>query len=211
MKINNHKMKDFWLLITAILFFIVISTNNFWEGLLGLWTYPAFILLGIIYLILLIYFIRQFVIAAKNKFADKHRVLILSVLLFVLSIVMIKPYGMINFDNLMGKDLLIAQQEGAANSTTTIKLKKSGRFLMRYISFGVTDVRGKYSIENDTIYFDYGKNQQQRTNYYEFAVISDQKKPSDQYIGTIKMYISKTDTIGYPLRIIKNEIIKNGL
>ncbi len=203
--IIKDNMKDFWPLITAIAFFIVISTNNFWEGLLGFWTFPAFLLLGIIYLILLIYFIRQFVIAAKEKFADKHRVLILSVLLFVLSIVVIKPYGMINFDNLMGRDLLIAQQEGAANCTTTIKLKKGGRFLMRYICFGVTDVRGKYSIENDTIYFEYGKNQQQRTKHYEFAVIEEQNNPSDGYIGTISLFINKTDTIGYPLRIIKKE------
>ena len=30
-------MKELWPLITAIAFFIVICTNNFWEGLLGFW------------------------------------------------------------------------------------------------------------------------------------------------------------------------------
>jgi len=201
-------MKNKWLIITAIAFFLIISTNNFWEGLLGLLALPVFLLLGIFYLILLINFIRHFVFASKEKFADKHRVLILCFLLFVLSIVAIKPYGMINFDNLQGKDVLIAQQEAVANCTTTIKLNEGGRFVIRDICFGVTDIRGKYTIKNDTIYFDYGKTKRRRGSYYAFAVPQDLNVTSDKYIGTLMMFSDKTDTVGYPLRIIKYEIKK---
>ena len=87
----------------------------------------------------------------------------------MLFIIFLKPNGIINFDRIRGKDLLIAQAEGAANCMTTFKLKNNNKFVERTICFGVTEISGTYYLKGDTIIFNSVKLNRYENEYYKFA------------------------------------------
>jgi hypothetical protein len=112
---------------------------------------------------------------------------------FCLILILIKPQGLINFDNLQGKDWIVAQSEGAANCTSTLKLKNNGKFIYESICFGMYKTKGKYKISNDTIYFE---NHSERFFEYKSAVV-------DKKENTVWLYKNNEDKTHYGLPIIK--------
>jgi hypothetical protein len=62
---------------------------------------------------------------------QKRRLYLLAMLVFTLVSTVLYPRGMITFDNWGSPTVLIAQMEGAANCTTTLKLKKDNTFMVR--------------------------------------------------------------------------------
>ncbi|MDY0053070.1 MAG: hypothetical protein RBR79_00265 [Bacteroidales bacterium] len=111
------------------------------------------------------------------------------------------PAGIINFEQFEGRTILIAQNEGTANCTTTFKLKMGNKFTEKSICFGVNETRGNYKLIKDTIYFSDIKLGRGREEYYEFAVIN---KTDDKHI--LIRYRNSNDTIGVPITIIKSNI-----
>ncbi len=114
-----------------------------------------------------------------------------------------KPFGLIDFDKLEGENILIAQTEGAANCTSTLKLKDNFVFKERIVCFGVSEIKGTYKISNDTIYFDYSETTSPENKKYEFAVVEELEHYTENPIA-LKLYINKTDTIGHYYYIGKN-------
>jgi hypothetical protein len=125
----------------------------------------------------------------KEKFSDRKRLTISAILFVVLLLAFFKPAGFIDFDRFSGKDLLVAEREGALNCTTVLKLKDNNTFRERSVCFGVTEIKGHYEIKGDTIIFkDVDKGRQDE--YYSYAVI----KPADFQNKklSVRWFVTKT-------------------
>jgi hypothetical protein len=201
-------LKNRGLLITTIIFFLTVNTTYYWEGKLGLFAFPVFLILVIIYFGLAIAFIRQIYFGIREKLKDKSRLLIILLLTLVLTLTFFKPFGLINFDELEGENVLVAEREGAANCMTTLKLKDNFTFRERNVCFGVTEIKGNYHLQNDTIYFDNVSVGRHENEFYKFAVIKPSKFNKDGKHFDLTRYKSLTDTVGHELWITKNDLNK---
>ena len=190
----------------TIIFFLLVNTTYYWEGKLGLFAMPAFLILVIAYVILLIVLFNQIFLAFKEKFRDRSRVLNLGLLTIVLALTFYKPDGLINFDNLDGKNLLIAQREGAANCMTTFKLKENNRFTERSVCFGMTEIKGNYKLINDTIFFEKVEIGRHENEFYKFAIIKPSRFNNDKKAFDLVRYKNFNDTTGNELLITINEL-----
>lgn len=193
---NERNLKNKWLIITIITFFLIVNTTYYWEGKLGLLAFPFFILLAVVYVGLFIALIRQLYISIKEKFSKKARFVTIGLLTLVLALTFYKPFGILNFDKLEGENLLTAQREGAANCMTTFKLKDNFTFKERNVCFGVTEVIGTYRISNDTIYFENVKRGKQEDIKYEFGVIEELERYTENKYA-LKLFNNRKDTIGF--------------
>lgn len=193
------------LLIITIIFFLIINTAYYWEGKLGFFAFPIFLILVVVYLGLLIILLRQIYFAIKENFTDKFRLLTIGVLTLVLVVVFFKPYGLIDFDKFEGNDVLVAQREGSANCITTLKLKDDFTFRERTVCFGMTEIKGKFHLQNDTIYFQNENISKYEDEFYKFGIV---KNKDGKYNNLIR-YKSLTDTVKQnELWITKNELYK---
>jgi hypothetical protein len=167
---------------------------------------PALLVLFIVFIVLgFIVFIQLFY-AFKEKFKDTQRIRVLGLLTIVLALTFFKPNGLINFDELEGKDILIAQREGAANCMTTFRLKEGNKFTERRVCFGLINIKGNFKLKDDTIFFENVKLGRHLDEYYEFAVIK--KSPFSWNKGGFDLYRYKNhnDTVGHFLTVTKNEM-----
>ncbi len=187
----------------TISFFLIVNTVCFWEGQLGLLAFPTFFVLFAIYLGLGIALARQMYFLVKEKLSNKKRLINTGLLAFVLILTFLKPKGLIDFEKFEREDLLIAKREGVANCTTTLKLKNNFTFIERRICFGVTEVKGSYHVQNDTIYFDNVNIGRSTEDFYKFATVKKVKfeDESEQYY--LMLHKGLTDTLGYELVITK--------
>lgn len=201
-------MKNKGLLITTIIFFLTVNTTYYWEGKLGLFAFPAFLILTVIYLELGVLLIRQIYFLVKEKFTDKTRLINIGLLTIVLTLTFLRPFGLIDFDKLEGDNVLVAEREGAANCMTTLKLKDDFTFSERSVCFGVTEIKGNYHLQNDTIYFDNVDVGRHENEFYKFAIIKPSKFNKDGKHFDLTRYESLTDTVGHELWIIKNDLNK---
>ena len=186
----------------------MVNTTYYWEGKLGLFAFPAFLLLVVIYAGLGITLVKQLYFLIKEKFVDYQRVLKVGLLTIVLVLTFYNPFGLIDFDKLEGGDMLIAEREGSANCMTTLKLKDDFTFRERNVCFGVTEIKGNYHLQNDTIYFDNVNVGRHENEFYEFAVIKPSKFDNSKFFGDLIRYKDLLDTIGHELWITKIELNK---
>jgi len=200
-------MKNFKvLLVITLIFFLLVNSIYFWEGQLGLLAFPALIVLAIVYIGLVVSLFRHLYYSIKERFENRARIIILSVLTVVIASTLIKPKGIIDFDNLTGNDILIASNEGGGNCSTTIKLKENNKFRVRIVCFGVHEIRGTYKIENDTIFFHHTESEASEKYFYKYAVLKQSKyKNKIRVIEFIKV-TEAMDTIRSEFSIRKNEL-----
>ena len=166
-----------------------------------MWSIPLTIILFICFLILVVAFLIQLFKSISEKFKSNSRTFLLVVLTLVIGLTLYKPFGLINFDKLEGRDLLVAQREGAANCMTTLKLKENGIFVERSVCFGIDKTIGEYELKNDTIWF---SNPKDRTEFHEFGVIIETENNSQEIV----LYNNRNDTIPLNLFVRKNELKK---
>lgn len=205
---QTTKLKNKAILITAIIFFLAVNTAYYWEGKLGFYVIPAFLILGFIYLALGIALIRQIYFWSKEKFKDKTRLINIGVLTAVLILTFLNPSGLIDFDKLEGENVLVAEREGAADCMTIIKFKDDFTFTERSFCFGITEIKGNYHLQNDTIYFDHVNVGRHEKEFYKFAVIEPSKFNKDGKHFDLIRYKSLEDTSGHELWITKDNLNK---
>jgi len=198
-------LKNKVLIITTIIFFLTVNTTYYWEGKLGFLAMPMTLILVLVYFGLVIAFIRQIYFGIREKLKDKSRLLIILLLTLVLTLTFFKPFGLINFEELEGENVLVAQREGAANSMTTYKFKNDFTFKERNVCFGVSEVNGTYKISNDTIYFESIKRGKQEDIEYKFAIIEELEHYTENPYA-LKLYKDKNDTVGFNYFISKNKL-----
>lgn len=172
---------------------------------MGIWAFPIFIFLAIVFLVLAIICLIQIGKGFKEKFSNRNRNWTIGIMAISLGLIFFKPSGIINFDRLEGEDLFIAQREGAANCMTTFKLKPNNKFKERSVCFGVSEARGNYEIKNDTIFFSDVNVPRGNEEYYEFGILKKSKYRDEK---ALFRYRSRSDTVGNELWITKNEIMK---
>jgi hypothetical protein len=200
-------MKQKGLIITAILFFLLVNTTYFWEIKLGGWGMLVIFILVLVFLILSVNLLRQLFYAIKEKYLNRHRLLTVCLLTVILGLTLFFPSGLFDFDKLMGKDLLVAQREGAVNCLTTLKLKENGKFIERTACFGLQEIKGNYKMINDTIYFENVESGRNEDTYYRYAVIRPSEIRDNKHFDIIR-FKDITDTTGHKLWIIKNDLHK---
>jgi hypothetical protein len=201
-------LKQVLILISALLFFLMVNTSFFWEKQLGSTAFPFFLLLVVCYLIFFLVLIKQSKQLLQEGLTNRKRLYVSVLLATVLILVALFPTGVVDFDRLSGRDVLIASREGAANCGTTLKLKDNRRFAEKSVCFGISETNGTYQLRGDTIIFDDIKSGRNTDGYYEYAVIGPSKIFNDESLSSIVLYKGKADTIGDELWIIKNELIK---
>lgn len=201
-------MKNKGIMITTIIFFLLVNTNYYWKGKLGILAFPAFLILFLLYFGLGIALIRQIYFLIKEKFTYKIRLINIGLLTLVLTLTFLKPFGLLNFDELEGHTILIAEREGAANCMITLKLKENFTFREQSVCFGVTEIKGDFHLQNDTIYFDNVNVDRSENEFYMFAVITPSEFKKDGKHFDLTRYKSFTDTIGNKLWITRNELYK---
>lgn len=194
-------------LLFAIVFFFIINTSYYWEGKLGMWDMPVWIGLIVLFLTLAFLFFKHSYLTIKERFSDKQHLLLTIVLAVVLALTFFFPGGLVNFEKLESKNVLIAYREGVANCTTTLKLKANRRFKVKSICFGVIDIKGTYSMKGDTVLFTYDSNKREEYKYFKLAVLRNEDK-NKPYAGVIVLLMNHSDTIGMPLKIVKNDLHK---
>ena len=192
----------------TIIFFLIVNTTYYWEGKLGFFAFPAFLILVIIFFGLGVALIRQIYFLVKEKFTDKKRLINIGLLTLVLTLTFLKPFGLIDFDKLECNNVLIAEREGSANCMTTLKLKDNFTFSERSVCFGVTETKGNYHLQNDTIFFETVSVGRHENEFYKFAVVKPSKFENSKIIGDLIRYKNLTDTTGHELWITKNELNK---
>lgn len=178
----------------TLVLFLLINTAHFWGGDFGIFAFPIFFLLFILFFLLLIELLRQIYISIRDKFGDKSRNYLLAFMTLCIILIIAKPTGIINFDKLEGENLYFAQSEGAANCTSTLKLKKSDKFIYESVCFGFDKTKGNYEIKKDSIFF---RNFDKRKFQFEFGKI-------DKKGNNIILYRKKNDKNPYSIPIINN-------
>lgn len=201
-------MQNRALYITTIIFFLLVNTTYYWEGKLGLFAVPAFVLLVAVYFGLAITLLRQIYFSVKEKFKQKSRFILVGLLTTVLLLTYFKPLGIVDFDKLEGTDILVAERKGAANCLITLKLKDDYTFKERIGCFGVSEIKGTFRVASDTIYFDNIQLGRHKENFYKFAVIKPTKFDNKKIFGDLVRYKDLTDTVGHFLWITKNDLNK---
>ena len=195
-------------IILGSVFFLVIQTTYFWEPWLSFWNMLSFFILVIVFMALAGVFLSHLVMLIKERFRNRHRLIVAAVLFVAVSTTWLKPTGLIDFDRFTGKDLFIAMREGSANCLTILKLKDNNTFVERRLCFGILEVKGNYTVKGDTILFTNAKPARGNEKYYMYATIIKKNKSENDYynsVGDLILYKDKKDTTGHILWITKND------
>ncbi len=192
-------MKFKTLLLSTLSFFLIINLTFFWEGFLGLFAFPAFIILFLIFIILTGVLVFQIFEGFTERFRSTKRNIIITVMSFSLGLIVYEPFGIIDFEKFEGEDLFIAQREGVANCTTILKLKKDGNFTERTVCFGIDKSKGKYILKGDTLKFI-------SSDYYKFGLIKLIASPQKNMFGDLILFRSLNDSTPQILFITKNNL-----
>lgn len=195
-------------LILSAVFFLLVHTAYFWEPWLEFTGMLLVFLLVIVFMTLAGLFLSHLVMLVKERFRNRQRVIVAAVLFVATGTALLRPTGIIDYDRLAGKDLLIAQREGAADCMTVLKLKENNTFIERNLCFGITEVKGSYLIKGDTILFTNAKTGRSNEKYYMYATIKKKNKIEHGYyksVGDLVLYKDRTDTTGHILWITKND------
>lgn len=91
---------------------------------------------------------------------------------------------------------------------TTLRLKDDFSFIERNVCFGVTELKGKYRLQQDTIYFKYLEPAQTNDERYEFATIRPLTSSNSQYKFTLIRYKNQQDRVGRELWVKVNKLPK---
>lgn len=196
------------LIIVSVIFFLLVQTAYFWEPWLESWGMLLVFLLVIVFMTLAGLFLSHLVMLIKERFRNRQRVIVATVLLVATGTAFLSPAGIIDYDSLAGKNLLIAEIEGAANCQTILKLKDNNTFVQRDLCFGTSEIKGNYTLKGDTIFFSNVKPNRRNRQYYMYSVIKKKNKiehGSYKTVGDLVLYKDQKDTTGYKFWITKND------
>lgn len=203
------KIRFIRLIIVALVFLLIANTTYFWEPELESLGLLAIPLLGVFYIIIAAFFVRNLILLFKEKFRDRRRCIAAVVLFVVLFLTFLRPV-IIDFDKLAGKNLLIAEKEGAANCMTRLKLKDNNTFVEENICWGISHIKGTWEKKGDTLLFNRIHPNRHQDEFYMYAVIGKADRQNEgrmvqHIIGGLVLYKDKKDTTGHILWITKND------
>lgn len=198
-------MKKRLIIIFTIAYFLFVNTSYIWEKLPGLWDIALTGVFFLSFIILVIILIIQIVKMIKSKFSIRITIINCILLTTILTLTIIFPLGIVDFMKFEGPNLILAQYEGAANCTTTLKIKDKNRFIQRSTCFGIDEYYGNYRIDGDTIKLYYDKKSSFDSKFAYGLIILDSIH-NDEKIGKILYYRDSTDNNPLPMKILEYEI-----
>ncbi len=198
-------MKKNLIIVLSIIYFLFVNSSYFWEKLPGLWDMVLTGILFLSFVILAIILIFQIIKMIRNKFSSKITIINCIILTTVLTVTALYPLGIVDFRKFEGIDLILAQYEGAANCTTTLKIKKENRFIQRRICFGIDEYYGNYRIDGDTIKLHYDEKSSFGSKY-AYGLIKLDSIKNDKNYGLILYYRDSVDNDPLPMRILEYRI-----
>jgi len=201
-------VKKYRILTIALIFFLIINTQYFWESKLGIYAIPLALILFITFVGFGIILFYELYLVLREKFRNKTKFISIGGVSIVFILSFFYPFGVINFQKFEVKDLLIAEREGSANCLTILKLKANNKFVENSFCFGMIEVRGEYSIKGDSIFFSKVKSGRGKDEYYQFAVIERSEFQNDKTLTELKQFKNYNDTLPQFLFITKNELNK---
>lgn len=184
----------------AIGFFLLVNTSDLWADDLGFYAMIFSIMLFLTFIGLTIILIIQLFYSIKERFKKRERNLTAGILISVLILTVFMPFGLVNFKKFESKDILVAQREGVANCTVTLKLKVNNEFTFSNICFGTTMTKGEFTIGGDTIYFQNIKLGRDVEKFYEFGIQENEDR--------ITLFASNQDTLGLQLKVVRISVSK---
>lgn len=205
-KHKNWKQNSF---LITIIFSLIISTSYFWEGKLGLISFPVFFIIVASYLIFTFFLFRQVYFLFKENFTLKSRLINCSILTVVLILNFSKPYTFLKNYFLMDvfdiepNIVLKGARFFEVKHIETFKLTNNFNFKEKNREYGLSEVKGSYRIVNDTIYFENVTKGKQEDVIYEFGVIVEQEFYTENKYA-LKLFTSKNDTIGFGYALVGN-------
>ena len=152
--------------------------------------------------------IGQLRICIKEKFKNRKRKFFVILLTVVLTVSFFFPAGVIDFDSLSGKDLLVAYREGTASCGTTIKLKENNKFVERIVCFGVSETKGTFVLKNDTVFFTVTEHSDRDGDFFKFAILkkTDKHDSNGKPVTIFTGYKNENDSTGLSLMVFKNKL-----
>jgi len=203
------KLKSRIVLYTiTLIFFILVNTSYYWEAKTGIFSIPIFVILFLTHVSLIVILGLQSYALLKDKVRNKQSLVQTLSLAFVLITTFFYPKGIINFEKLEGKNLLVAIRKGSANCTSNLKLKDDNEFSLRTYCFGIDETSGKYYLLHDTIFFDKVSISRREEKPYEFALIKPSVFRDSSKYSDIILFKNKNDTTGYIMLITTNNLLQ---
>lgn len=190
------------LTLFAAALFILVNTGFYWEPWIGPVAMLVTLFLVLAFIVLLVLTAIGLVDVVVQRFTDRSRLLHVCVTSSLLLPIFFCPFRLIDVESLRGRDLLVASREGAANCTTTLRLKEGGDFFERIICFGVSEVSGSYELRGDTILFNNVVDGRNHGEYYQFAIIG----PVVNGNRTLTRYRDANDTLAHELWITQQDL-----
>ncbi|EGJ99756.1 MULTISPECIES: hypothetical protein [Dysgonomonas] len=174
--------------------FLYENTSDYWVYELGEWTSIIRLTYITIFLCAIVYTFYNIVKCIEAKLKNKTHNIVTILMITALIIPFLMPGGLIPKRVLYKGDLLIAYLDGVAGNNGWLTLYGNNTY---EYSYGREQLKGKYKIKNDTIYFDSPEGK----DIYDFDY------------GTLwndKSHISfGKDSIAYSyMKVIKNKLIK---
>lgn len=183
----------------AIIFFLLVNTTYLWMGDLGFYGMILSIVLFLIFIGLSIALMVYLFMSIREKLQKRESNITTGILIIVLSLTFFMPFGLVNYGAFEAKDILIAQREGVANCTITLKLKENQQFISKDICFGISQTKGNYFVSGDTVVFEKVNTGRGKEKFYEFGILESEKEKR------LILYRDKQDTVGLKLIILKYE------
>jgi hypothetical protein len=187
------------LTVVSISFLVLLQTSRLWPKVGGGFDFVMTLVMAAIYLMLLVALLVTVYKSARERFKSRSRNVALVVTSTVLVLTFMFPFGIVDLDKFEPPDLFVAQYEGVANCTITLKLKPEQRFAVVTICFGVSESRGTYTVSGDTLrlYFD--------DNTKALAVL-ERGIASKESMGGVSYYLSQKQDRRLPMRVFKDEL-----
>ena len=186
------------LIYIGVIFFLIINPSYYWTKYVNFFLLLFLLLLfGFTYIYLIAKFFIRLNGAFREKFNNKSNLTAIIVVGVVLVLISLRPYGIINYDELEGENLFVANMEGVANCETYLKLKDNNKFKYTSYCFGIDEIRGVYELDGDTIFFFPKK---QDYHLYNYAIIRNSNK--------LMMYHNESDSLRLPFTILENNLHK---
>lgn len=181
----------------AVTFFLLVNTNDLWTDNLGFYSMIFSIILFLTFISLSITVIIQLFYSIKERFRKRERNLTNVILVFVLILIFFMLFGFLNIKKIESKDILVANREGVANYTTTLKLKESNEFTFSTICFGTWMTKGEFTLVEDTIFFNKVQLGREVESFFEFGIQDNENR--------ITLFNHKQDTVGLRLKVIERK------
>lgn len=178
----------------TVVFFLALNTEYYWSLWVGYFgMFLIFIGFGV-FVMLLVGWIIHLVKSIQEKFRFKKRNILLLSLSFVITATIWKPFGLIDFDRLEGKDKLSASHTSTIDCLTELKLKENGKFIHHSYCFGRDRISGQYVIKDSIVLF------ASSSEYYDFGIIPKNNSK------IIRLYQIKRDKMPLTLFIKENKL-----